>query len=422
MVEYFFFVLLWAFSYLKCKLMKKLLFLIIIVCCVNVQVLAQQNPVEGYVITNAGDTIYGTIDYQTRGRLARVCHFLRDGETAYVAYQPGQIAGFRLMNDGVYFVTRTFLVDGQEQTIFAEYLLQGGVSLYRYENTWTNAQYYLVDQDGKVALVRDPGDLSAYTVEDARKKRELALGPALHLLRKSHKAWEQLQDGSITANKMLLITREYNEEYCQADGDCVVFQYDAKKSSTSNYHFSVEAGTFIGALREEGKIDVNAVGLHLAGGVEWFFPRRSKHFSLQLMLELNTISKSGTYSYYSSFSGENVQKEWSVTVAEIGVHMGTNYRFIPAGKITPLIGGGVFLSRPIGKTRDIPYASDYDKENLSDKDDGFELPTNFGIYVGGGVEMKLGKHALQAIFRYELPLLKLDTYTKGLVATLGFLF
>jgi len=402
--------------------MKKLALLIAFVCCVNIQLKAQQNPVKGYVITNAGDTIYGIIDYQTRGKLARACHFLRDGETSYVTFQPGQIAGFRLMDDGVYFVTRRFPVDGQEQTIFAEYLLQGGVSLYRYENSWTNAQYYLVDQEGKVALVKDPGDLSDYTAEDARKKRELALGPALHMLSKSYKAWKQLQNGGITANKLLLITREYNEEYCQADGDCVVFQYDAKKSSNSSYHFSVEAGTFIGTLREEGKIDVNAVGLHLAGGVEWFFPRRSKHFSLQLMLELNTLSKSGNYSHYSSVSGENVQKEWSVSVAEIGIRVGTNYRFIPAGKFTPLIGGGLFLSHPFGETRDIPYEPDYNMEDLNDNDSGFELPTNFGIYAGGGIEMKLGKHALQALLRYELPLVKLDTYTRGLVATVGFLF
>ena len=72
--------------------MKKFLLLLMMVLCGTIAMWSKQNPVRGYIITNSGDTISGTIDYQTRGKMARACHFQPDGEMSYVTYQPGQIA------------------------------------------------------------------------------------------------------------------------------------------------------------------------------------------------------------------------------------------------------------------------------------------------------------------------------------------
>ena len=94
---------------------------------------AQLNPKPGFIITNQNDTIYGTIDYLSDKKCAQECLFQANGENAYKTYQPGDISGYRFTDDGVFYVTKTFNIDGAQKTFFAEYLLQGGVSLFRYE-------------------------------------------------------------------------------------------------------------------------------------------------------------------------------------------------------------------------------------------------------------------------------------------------
>ena len=337
--------------------MKKALFLLAAALCGSMAVWAQQNPVKGYVITNTGDTIHGTIDYQTRGKLARSCHFLPEGETTYVTYQPGQIAGFRMLDDGVFFVTRRFPVDGEQQTIFAEYLLQGGMNLYRYEDTWTNAQFYLVDSDGKVALVKDPGDLSAYTPEDAKKKHDEALQPAMDMLKKSDKALKQLLFGPITAKKMLLITREYNNEYCQEDGDCVVFQYNAKRSSTFTPHFRIHADYMLGRLHldQEGERNFSAPRVGL--GCDFEFKRVRPGFSLQTML------------LFSMWEWPEPDSDVTEKALYVALNVGPSYVFQPKKRVSPFVRAGIVNL----------YAF---------------LP--FGLYAGGGVDFKVGKQHLRA--------------------------
>ena len=336
--------------------MKKFLLLLMMVLCGTIAVWSKQNPVKGYIITNSGDTISGTIDYQTRGKMARACHFQPDGEMSYVTYQPGQIAGFRLMDDGIFFVTRTFPVDGEEQTIFAEYLLQGGVSLYRYEDTWTNAQYYLVDQSGKVALVKDPGDLSAYTPADAAIKREQALLPAMHMLKKSDKALKQLQVGTISANKLLTITRDYNNEFCQEDGDCVEFQYNARKSSTSTPHFRIQAGYMLARHQMENEETKNYVIPRVGLGCDFEFKRVRPGFSLQTML---------LFSMWKWSKSDSDFKDKMYLVLNVG----PSYVFHPEKRVSPYVRGGLINY----------YAF---------------MP--FGLYAGGGVDFKVGKQHFRA--------------------------
>ena len=119
---------------------------------------AQVNPKQGYIITNEGDTIHGIIDYRSDARNARECHFMAAGSQEYKVYAPADIKGYRFAEDGIYYVTRTFKVDGQEKTFFAEYLLRGGVSLYRHKENDTD-YYFFIGEDGRVGTVKNDGVL-----------------------------------------------------------------------------------------------------------------------------------------------------------------------------------------------------------------------------------------------------------------------
>ena len=121
---------------------------------------AQTNPKPGFVITNANDTIYGMIDYRSDAKNAYECLFMKDGDAKYRSYSPDELSGYRFTDNGIFYVTRTFPLEGKDKTFFAEFLLQGGVSLFRHKENDTD-YYYMVDETGKVATVKNTGVMAA---------------------------------------------------------------------------------------------------------------------------------------------------------------------------------------------------------------------------------------------------------------------
>ena len=83
--------------------MKKI-FISIVLLGVAILAKGQTNPQEGYIITNENDTIRGTIDYLSDIRNMHTCLFKADGEEAYCKYKPGEISGYRLTNNGIFYV------------------------------------------------------------------------------------------------------------------------------------------------------------------------------------------------------------------------------------------------------------------------------------------------------------------------------
>ena len=51
-----------------------------VLCLLPMQMSAQVNPKEGYVITNEGDTVRGTINYLKDEENAKACQFRKAGE------------------------------------------------------------------------------------------------------------------------------------------------------------------------------------------------------------------------------------------------------------------------------------------------------------------------------------------------------
>ena len=111
---------------------KKITFLLLFLATTPIWLTAQVNPQKGYIITNGNDTIYGTIDYLTDARNVKECLFQKKGEKEYKSLSPTNIKGYRLADDGIFYVSRLFNDGERQELLFAEFLLQGGVSLNRY--------------------------------------------------------------------------------------------------------------------------------------------------------------------------------------------------------------------------------------------------------------------------------------------------
>ena len=206
--------------------MKKVLLSSLLGTVMALQVQAQVNPQKGYVITNDNDTIYGTIDYRSEKKCANECSFLPDGGTEYKTYLPGEICGYRFADNGVFYVTKTFTVEGKEKTFFAEFLLQGGVSLFRYEEAGVD-YYFFIGEDGKVATVKDDGRYSKpvtdeYTkINQAAQKRK-ALSEVSQVFAESKKALRDLWQKDVNAKNLTQITHDHGD---QGEGSCLACDY-----------------------------------------------------------------------------------------------------------------------------------------------------------------------------------------------------
>lgn len=346
-------------------MMKRLFFVNLLLMAVVSSAMAQQtteprNPVRGYVITNDNDTLWGTIDYLTGKENAEACHFQKDGETTYRIYRPGEIQGYRLHEGGVYYVTRTLPVNGKDNTFFAEYLLKGGVSLYRHEDD-KETLYYMVDGKGKVATIRED-DYERYRKEDMAQRKRDNLREAAEMMFVSSEATEDLWHNDITAENLVKTTRRYNEKYCQDAGDCVAFQYDSKKASDFTSRLYAELGLSNGSMKNNYYNGLHVQMPYVCLGGEFSFPRKHPNLSHQGTVLLGVIDGMETFMGYNYHTNKGFWME---------LNYGVIYRFPVDGKIRPFVNGGVCAS------------------------------VESGVYGSAGCEVGIGRHLLRAGIKFN---------------------
>ena len=97
------------------KLLKKLEIvryaLVLLFLIPSLQLLAQSNVREGYIITLQDDTIHGEIDFRTSAMNMKRCVFRKKGDTSFKTYLPGEISGYRFTSNGIYYVSKEVKTD-----------------------------------------------------------------------------------------------------------------------------------------------------------------------------------------------------------------------------------------------------------------------------------------------------------------------
>ena len=356
----------------------------------TVLMMAQTNPQPGYIITNENDTIRGTIDYLSDMRNMHGCHFRADGAQDFQTYKPGEICGYRLMNNGIFYVTRTFMIGDKEETIFAEYLLQGGVSLYYARDT--HMQYYFwVDEDGRIARMAYDGEKA---VDDNiyRRKRIMEVS---QMLGKSADAQKRLWKTDYSSKDLVDLTREYDETYCTDAGECVQFVFDAKKKYAMKLRFRVEAGIDFNKVRNkhytgENWIETNCTTPYLGIGADMQIPRFSKNLSLETLLTVN--KKSG--------SEEEIDYLQKVTAMhfeyyDLGLQLGLSFKLLPQGKISPFVRGGLAMNEMFGIETE-----NMDHYKIGHNDQDFRTRLGMGFYIGTGADIAIGTHSIRIVANY----------------------
>ena len=358
---------------------------------------AQVNPQRGYVITNQNDTISGTIDYLSDAKNAYECHFKADGENQYKTYQPGDVRAYRFTDNGIFYITKTLTVDGEQKTFFAEYLLQGGVSLFHHKEKG-NDYYYLIDEDGKTGIVKNDGVISGTPQEVDRKKRA-ALREASQLLVKSSKAQSDLWKKDITSENLTTIVRDYDMEYCTAAGDCVLFRYNSKKSRSIGTKIRLQVAAGLGTVKlspTANAYDTEDVAMktftpQIGAGIDFFFPRASKHWSLQL---LGVVSKWSMSKDILEFFNDKKMSTAELKFIDLELQVGAAYSFMPESNISPVLRGGLVVDQPVAISMKHLNSFHVGKGENS-------ITAAVGFYIGAGADIPFLRHKLRLTAEYK---------------------
>jgi len=382
---------------------------------------AQVNLRDGIVITLGGDTLSGMIDYRTDAINAQQCVFMANGASAATTYKPGQIAGYRFLDNGRYYVSREVpMPDSTRRTVFLEFLVRGQLNGYYLADAFSS-NFYLEDEQGNIAIVQKPEEMK--TTESARDKHT-RLDDALNIMRQSGKAQQMLWKNDINTHYITKTVVAYNDEVCP-DGKCEIFKFRAKKSPKAErpIHVTLGGGYTSFGLKLDDKLSGNKAtfkAYNATAGIDIYVPRLCKGLQAQIRLDY-THTDGGEIKGVETISYEEITFGSTIThriisykhkftmkykADELAIKAGPAYQ-LPFWKVQPRVGTGISFT----KVREETSGYDYLYNRL----------LFMGRYARIGVVCPLHKGALTFDCNYSKTLYS-DWNTTKLSFNLGYQF
>ena len=222
------------------------LFTLTIFLCLYKLALAQSDFKPGYYITNQGDTVFGLID--NRGYIinATMCTYRANEQADEMQFLPGEISAFRF-NNGKYYETRSVDIEGQEKTLFLEFLIDGKVDIFYFKD-FDNDHYFVEIEDGRMYELRNE-EKEVY-VNNTRyiKESEEYKGLLTAVFKESPATMKKINGSSLTHKSLIGLARDYHYDVCE-DESCVVFE---KKEYQSVPRFGLILGADAYTMHHKG--------------------------------------------------------------------------------------------------------------------------------------------------------------------------
>lgn len=351
---------------------------------------AQTNPKPGYIITNTGDTIRGTLDFRTNDILSKKCVFRANGESESKTYKPGDIESFRFDHNGKYFVTRRLNVYGTPELYFAEFMVQGKMNLYCVADKY-DEYFFFEREDGEMAQLTNRSHIMSSSLHDEKdhlKEKRDQFGKVKLLLKDSNKAVEDMSKIDMTRKELVNAVRDYHKDVCTDGGTCIVYEYKEEADKVRT-HFKVFAGYAYYShertvhqtpvLRDE---NYSGSTFEIGLGIETDIERVMKGCSLEMGL---AYSPKATFEHDVMVIGGREPSHTMYEKSRVTFSLGVIKRF-GKGKIVPLVRGGGFYVFHHGNKETRYYMSNKIFEQK------WGNTAHFGLYLGAGAQMAVGKH------------------------------
>lgn len=292
------------------------------------------NYVPGYIITNNGDTIQGFINFKTDNINLHLCNFKESESSPEQFYRPFEIMGYRLTDDGKYYVSHKIDLDGKPIPAFLEYLVQGKMNLYYCKDN-SKEYYFFEKEDGKLyPISKNPDKLVEKNKMQPDNKYK---GVLAYIMQDSPSTVSKASKSSFNRSSLVELTKNYHRETCSPGEECIVFENDYKRNFTQ-FKFTIYGGIQNNKLLYNDSFckynfDHSTspfVGMQL----NVYYPRLSKSFSFFTDISYSTLNTRGTGSRY------NKSCIWKIESSLIDATLGISYAFRPNKKLRPILEGG----------------------------------------------------------------------------------
>lgn len=347
---------------------------------------AQNNYKQGYLITNENDTIRGLINFKTNKKNAQSCEFKETEADKSKIYFPGEIAGYRFIDEGRYYVTKDIKIDSIPRKVFMEYLLQGTMNLYFYADDLE--YYFFEDEKGKQTYITKKPDDKTRDRGDEKYK-----GIMFYLFKDAYPVAQQSYKTPFNRESIKKLTKKYHEEMCTSGEQCIEFEAKKEKKFIAlKYSIYAGLGFQTYSFYDERLALVNPfkyISPTIGGQVNFYLPQSSESFSLLVDLSLSSVKADEEKSYKSN-EGYTSKVKFNFDVLTFDARLGMKYTY-PQGKLRPTIEGGAILSSLFSKSSTYYYettvqVTPFEKNN-------YILPeTSFlGYYAALGLDIGVNK-------------------------------
>jgi hypothetical protein len=223
------------------KHMKAKLIILILSALLTNSLLGQKGYKPGFIVTNQGDTVRGSIQLRSNISYSYQCPFLAAGSETPTIFSPFEISAFRI-EDNKYYVATDLVIDNAKERLFLEYLVDGIVDLYYLREP--GRELYFVKKDSVftelsnneiTVVVNDKdnnGKEKKYSGSSNEYKRKLN-----YIFSESSTARSKLQELNFTYRDLIGITKNYHEDVC-TEYDCI----DYSRKLKINYFFEFAGG------------------------------------------------------------------------------------------------------------------------------------------------------------------------------------
>lgn len=266
----------------------KYIYIILSFLCITLSASAQSNYKRGYILTNNNDTINGLIDFRTDKSNSSICRFKSSEHAPEQIYHPGEIKGYRFIEERKYYVSHTITIEKVTMNVFLEFLVQGIKNLYYYPGDLD--YYFFENEDGRmITLSRKINE-----IVDNKLKNDLKYKGILgYVFRDCDPVLKKVENVGLERSSMIKLTKEYHDEMCTSGEECLVFENDYKKKFIK-INFSAYGGVqYIDYLfgKEELLLfgSTKSISPVIGGQVNISNPRFTKSLSLQGDFSLSKI-------------------------------------------------------------------------------------------------------------------------------------
>jgi hypothetical protein len=271
--------------------------LLILLFCNSYNLKASSNKgfKEGYIITLEGDTINGFLLKQISRKASEECVFKTGDESASKIYKPGEISGYRYLNDK-YYVSKEIKIDSiTKKVVFLEFLIKGLANVYYYVDDMEH--YYIEKFPAGLVELTEKERIFHQVTNSMREEDHAYIIPAktkgklITLLQDCPGIYDEILSTTLTHKSLIKLTKDYHEKMCNTES-CIIYERD-------NTAARIKIGAIIGFSKNQynfgGQCISNYANLYQIGAALKF--SNILMFNEHLNLKVNILFEKDSKSY-----------------------------------------------------------------------------------------------------------------------------